>query len=71
MVFQLSFPLVIEVFGVFTFIFSCIFSSHERGFFGLYFLCFEIDLYISPVLPLQGTGFLKESDYVELRCIQG
>ena len=65
------FTLAREVFWLLKFIFSCIFSSGKRGFFGFYFLCFEILLYIFPVLPLQGLGFLKEFIYIELRSIQG
>ena len=70
MVFPLIFPRATEVFWVFTFIFWCIFSSCKRGFFGFYFLCFEILLYIYPVWPLRGLGFLKELDYVEHRWIR-
>ena len=60
-----------RVFWVLTFIFSCIFSSYATGFFGFYFICFEILLYIFSALPLRGLGFLKELDYVEVRNIRG
>ena len=65
------FPLAREVFWVLHSYFPSIFSSCERGFFGFYFLFFEILLYIFPVLPLRGSGFLKELDHVKLRSIRG
>ena len=71
MVFPLFFPLAREVFWVFTFLFSYIFSTYERGFFGFYFLCFVILLYVFPTLTLRGLGVLKVLDYVELRRIRG
>ena len=63
LVFPLIFPLVREVFWVFTFICFLYFPlTQERFCEVLFFLCFEILLYISPALPLRGLGFLKESD---------
>ena len=39
--------------------------------FIFYVLTLEILLYIFPVLPLRGLGFLKELDYIQLRSIRG
>ena len=72
MVFPLLFPLEREVFGVFTFILSYIFSSYERGFFGFYFFWVLRFFRIFFLLYLiEVRVFLKELDYVELRSIQG
>ena len=45
--------------GFYIYIFLYFFLLRERVFWVL-FLCYEILLYIFPILPLQGLGFLKE-----------
>ena len=49
-------------FGFLHLYFPVFFPLAREGFLGFIFLCLEILLYIFPVLPLRGLGFLKESD---------
>ena len=47
--------------GFYIYVFLYLFLLRDRVFWVL-FLCLEILLYVFPVLPLRGLGFLKESD---------
>ena len=64
MVFPSLFPLASQVLGFLHLYFPVFFPIVREGFFGFNFLCFEILLYIFPVLPLSGLGFMERDGFL-------